>query len=599
MKKMDLKYRDTIPEIVRNAVLELSDGGNAMKPKKRKSKRKKIGKNGLYAEEDEFILKWWRNRDVTESTQRVQLGQEEEMKRLVVDLRVRETQLQILFILEAIALESILKQDPAVPAGDASKPRKTKKSQDLSTSLELLLDRLCIWHAVNLDEVHPGDITKERGKSQSPGRTTDNDKLKDFCTEVVIPFYAARLPAQCKAISHKLGGPISMSPTRGGSAKQRKTAGPQPGTTVRRMPPNQSRRTLQRVLTDEQIGSKRKVPSLARTSTAPSFPETKRESTEPDLLSQIKSARGGIQKPRRVDNREVDLDTLAKQHETKLKKMNTLLEQKKELDAAINALRKPNRELVARDLADSVEQRAALSNSKKPKDSARNSRGQGVQVMATPKGWRKKDCAANGLALRLTALEACPEGGIPTVSDMQTVPSSVRRSNATVVKDSPAIRKDNDSSVFETPSRPSQQFSQLLSQADEAISSMARGGLFRVPSIPNLSRGIAHGSPTMLRKVAASRGESNTDRGSNPQLGLASMIHETPPRPNIAVVQTSTRNKTSIPLTPTRPTTMAASITVDDTSLRSSPTAQHGATTIYDQLGWNDDDDNDDELALP
>ena len=601
---MDLKYRDTIPEIVRNTAFDTSDGGSAAKSNKRKSKRKKIGKNGLYAEEDEFISKWWRNRDVVESSQHMQFGKEGDLKRLVAELRVRETQLQILLILEAIALESTFKKDLEVPPSDISQSRKTKKSKDLSTSLELLLDRLCIWHTVNLDEVLPSDVAKERGKSQTPGQTVDNDKLKDFCTEVVIPFYAARLPEQCKAISHKLGGPISISPARGGSTKQGKTTGRQPGTTVKRMPPNKSRRTLQRVLTDDQIGSKRKVPSLVRTSTVPRVPEIKCESTEPDLLlSQIKSARGGFQKPRRIDNREVDLETLAKQHETKLRKMNTLLEQKKELDAAIKALRKPNRELVARDFADSVEKRAYLGQPKKPKNSARNSQTQGVQVMATPKGWRKKDCDARELASLPKEWRTSVERDIPVVSDMQTVPSSVLRPKDAVVNDSPAIRRDNDSSVFETPSRPSQR---VLARADEAKGPKTRGGLFQAPSMPNLSRHVAHGSPTMLRKSVSNKDGDKAGQGGNRQFGLVSMLHETPPRVGFAVSATeqkiaaappTVRSKTSIPSTPTRPT-MAAPSTVQDTPTRAPPTVQQGAASIYDQLGWNDDND-DDELALP
>ena len=106
--------------------------------------------------------------------------------------------------------------------------------------------------------------------------------------------------------------------------------------------PNKSRRTLQRVLTEEkEAATKRKHPSLVRSSTAPSAHDLKRgESREPSLPPLHGSVRGGIQVPRRVEAREVDLEAAAKQQEARLKKINAMMAQKKELEAAIEALRK-------------------------------------------------------------------------------------------------------------------------------------------------------------------------------------------------------------------------------------------------------------------
>ena len=61
-KKIDLKFRESLPAAMRDAVLALSDNEEAAATKKRKSKKKKLGKNGLYPEEDSFIRRWWKDR---------------------------------------------------------------------------------------------------------------------------------------------------------------------------------------------------------------------------------------------------------------------------------------------------------------------------------------------------------------------------------------------------------------------------------------------------------------------------------------------------------------------------------------------------------
>lgn len=607
---MDTKYRDALPETVRSLPpAELDNGAekNAPKSRRRNAKRKKVGKNGLYAEEHEYIANWWRNREVAQQSPEGQAVKDDELKQLTSDLRIRETQLQILIILETMALEPTISEQADVSQDSRSKPTRGRKSQDLSMSLELLLDRLCIWHAVKLDDVLPNDSTKEGDKKQSSGKPADNDKLRDFCKEVIIPFYAARLPERCKAVSHKLGGPIPASPPPPETSQQ-KGVESQPGAAVKRAQPNKPRRTLQRVVTDENVVSRDRRPSLRQSSTAPSVPALKRESSDPVILSQIKSARGGIQKPRHLDNREVDLDTVAKQHETKLKKMDSLLEQKKELDAAISALRKPNRELVARDFADTADRRSSANHPRKPKNPVRNPQGpKEVQVIATPKGPRKRDCGASGLP---SQSQASMNEADPSDYGARGVPSSVSRPANPAVKESPVVNGNNTSGVFETPSKaPSQQPNRLLSAPKDAPKHESgmkpREGLFRVPSLPNMSR-KPQGAPSPLRRSVSDVRESG---GKGEESGLASTVQGTPDRtkPPVSslrgrassVQHLASNSSTVVPSTPTKTMAANTSTSAKEAPRREPANAASNAPTIYDQLGWNDnDDDDDDELAL-
>ena len=138
-KKMDTKYRDALPETVRNlspAELNHAADTNHPNPKRRKSKRKKIGKKGLYAEEPEYIASWWRNREMVQRDPGGLTLKEDELKQLTGDLRLRETQLQILIILETMALESTISEPAGVPQESDSKPTKPRKPQDHNVSLE-------------------------------------------------------------------------------------------------------------------------------------------------------------------------------------------------------------------------------------------------------------------------------------------------------------------------------------------------------------------------------------------------------------------------------------------------------------------------------
>ncbi|PGH05232.1 hypothetical protein AJ79_06843 [Helicocarpus griseus UAMH5409] len=657
VKKMDLKYKDSLPEAIQNIPVGMSDDeapAATTKPRKRKARKPKIGKNALYPEESDMIRKWWKNRSLSEASVPRESSRQEEMKRLIGDLRLRETQLQVLLILETISLESSSSSATRGSSltetqdGPTTKRSKEKKRQDLNVLLELLVDRLCIWHAVSFGDILPSESASSSTNNEPSGKPADSDKLRDFCTEVIIPFYARRLPDQCKSIGRKLGGPVTISPTRPAVPHSKPGPVAQPGAAVKRTHSQRSQqRTLQRVLTDEKLASRSRAPSLSRSSTAPSIPGLKRESSEQPLLSMIAGARGGIQKPKRVDNREVDLNAVAKQHEVKLKKMNSLLEQKKELDAAINALRKPNRELVAKDIAETAEKRTATGSgsTRKSKHPVRNPFGQGVQVMATPKGLRKKDCVGGGGSITRLCRELTSSnekaGPSPALSnEIQFIPSSSTRPSRPPEGHNFGSIRARHNSVHETPTKAPARLSRLLNGdfADSGFNSTPvpkqSNNLFKIPKLPETNRPFAQHetSPSALRKTRSypnlahgGNTDNSNDNINNPAIVInnsTSSIQETPPRPRSsylkppesAPIPSLTRQDDNLQnpepvifTTPVKATTAIRS--KPDNQHNSSPKAAAnvdftftvGATpekSIFDQLGWNDEVD-DDEIALP
>ncbi|KAL4783005.1 DNA replication regulator SLD3-domain-containing protein [Aspergillus varians] len=609
-KKMDLKFRETLPATLHDIVLSVSDGDAP--PKKRKSKKKSLGRNGFYPEEPDFIRGWWKNRPLTETGTSAETSRDAEIKKQVSDLRLRETQLQILLILETIALEAVA-ADEAKKAGqekastDASvqKPKpKPKKPQDLNVMLELHLDRLCIWHAVSFDD-GPISDAQASGNNQQSGKAGGNDAMRDFCTEVIIPFYASRLPDRCKSITRKLGVSASTIPSLPKSAKKPRK---ESGAADRNNPSQKPRRTLQRVLTDEQTTTQgRSQPSLHRSITAPSQIETRRETT-PLLPTLSSSVRGGIQKAKRAENREVDLFAVARQHETKLKRVQILADQKKELDAAIQALRKPNRELVAKDIAQDADKRTTSSSSRKPKNPVRNPLGQGVQVMATPSKVRKRDAAvglpplSKSMARSKSKAASAASSSSPFNPEPQVIPSSTIRpssfSGATFTA---------DVAVQETPSRrPPQPL-----------------GLSKDPAEPNVAESPIPGTGNLFRvprRPAPQPSETNPLTPVRPQHADAADIDMSldtnqtrlppPPPPLFALPNRITPSKTQSPMifeTPPKPKPgpvpvmgsrrLSGSGSSSGTSRPAPVVPVTPEKSIYSALGWEDGDDYD-ELAF-
>lgn len=183
--------------------------------------------------------------------------------------------------------------------------------------------------------------------------------------------FSARLPDHCDSINRKLGGPVVVTPARPRLSKSASfsSAPSRPGAATKRPVPVKPRRSLQRVLSEDRErrsmsrGPSRAI-SLMRSATIPGL---KRESSEPLSLSSIPVAepqplqvnRGGFVKSKRFAQREVDLSSLAPEANLKAKKQAII---DAELKDAISALKRPNRELAGKVLAETAEKRSTAAS---------------------------------------------------------------------------------------------------------------------------------------------------------------------------------------------------------------------------------------------
>lgn len=186
--------------------------------------------------------------------------------------------------------------------------------------------------------------------------------------------YSSRLPDRCAIINRKLGGPIIVSPPKPRQLSKSASfsgAVSRPGAATKRPVPIKPQRSLQQILSDEREREHKRrsvsisrAPSLMRSVTAPSAQGFKREGSEALSLSGIPAAesqsnstsRGGILNSKRFTQREVDLSSLASITSLKAKKKASI---DAELKEAISALKKPNRELAGKALAETAEKRSA------------------------------------------------------------------------------------------------------------------------------------------------------------------------------------------------------------------------------------------------
>jgi len=596
VKKMDLKYRDSIMNILQALDLaEVSNGAEgpqkaSTKSKaKQKSSKRKIGKDGLYPTEKEFIVSWWRGRTLGDSDVPTVEAQTRDMKSGIADLRSRETEMQVLLVLEALALEAaekssamdkaskpLIKEEPSELEQDVTltalpQYKKKKKGQDLKSELDLLVDRLCIWHTVGLE-----DFSANFGENQKADSGRDShskDRLRDFCSDVIIPFYAARLPEQCKAICQKLGGP-QISPNRSRKTMQKSLSSSRvlPGTEAKASHGAIPKQTLQRVLSEDQSSRHGSPPVLSRSSTSPLLLNLKREATEPP---QRPESRGGLQKSRSFANREIDLVGDARTQEVKQKKLANLAKQKQEIDAAINALRKPNRGLAAKEIADEMERHRV------PGVSLTKRNGIGIQINATPKK-SKHNTARQGFSFQSSssAGKPLPE---PPVNELSVPSSAIRPSTADQANNRlhiSNVKRAVITAVNDTPVRePSKRSDPLgLTKRSESFELFDAG---RIES-DHTDRVYSNAAPLIQATPSANRLRSD----------MLTSIQNTPLR-----MKKSQRPVLFTPMS-------KADVMIDDV-FKDAPEIPEEAgkamarvmgggseMSIYDSLGWNDDFDD-------
>ncbi|CVK93128.1 hypothetical protein FPRO06_02813 [Fusarium proliferatum] len=406
--QIDKKYRETVPALIAQmkTVVDSSDEG----PKrKRRAKKMKIGKDGLYPHEEAHIRKWW-------ATNKPELKEDEtnvptqQIRSLTSMLRTRETQLQMIIILEILALTPLKFADgaensqlPLLPGaaesqGDAVVPSAKKRSKhNLPVLVDVHADRLTIWQSTASDEqllLEDSQITQAPdGQSQ---QKASSEPLKDFCVDIVVPFFSHRLPELCDSINRKLGGPVIVKPTRPKVLKRPSSKrSPKPGAVAKRSLSGQPTRTLQRALSTEQQ-SRRSVsrgPSnmiaLMRSATSTSLPGIKREASDPSLVKSALNAELDL-----MNRKSGPLSRSSSVSNLQNAKSNKKAQVEAELKEAISSLRKPNREVVGKALAEAAERRATVgSSAKKVRKPGRSSLGASV-VKATPANTRFRDVFA-------------------------------------------------------------------------------------------------------------------------------------------------------------------------------------------------------------
>ncbi|KAG8626724.1 hypothetical protein KVT40_005669 [Elsinoe batatas] len=348
--------------------------GSQDKPVKKASKKKvkvKPNKAGCLPNEEEHFAHWWLNgEDMPASNETI----DSRFKRRSLGLRTREAFLQLIIMLEVCSLQKTLTDgEDGLETREEAQSVKTK-TKDNTVALELLLDKLCIWHSVDSTMSSVSD-EKDASVKKAP------DQLRNFCIEVMIPFYMSKVPDVASTVNKKLGGPSTSSAKRRGasSSEPTKTSSKSKGEPLQRMP-------------SEKISSKRQLtPSLIRSATDSQLvPGIKREPSELSLDSIPLKAdlRGEPRRSSTLDKmklrqREVDFDAMSQAQESRRKKQ---VEVENKLKEAISALKKPNRVLAGKELADVAEQRELMAQAREKASKAQRARQrQQIQVDATPK----------------------------------------------------------------------------------------------------------------------------------------------------------------------------------------------------------------------
>ncbi|GAO13950.1 hypothetical protein UVI_02035040 [Ustilaginoidea virens] len=412
--QIDKKYRESIPDII-NKMKSFVDTSDDGAKKRRKSKMMKLGRNSLYPLEDESIRNWWKAARPELSDEDVSISSSQ-IKSHVSVLRTRETQLQMILILEILALESLKSADDPggsslpLSAGEGSQlqeasktpaPRRRNK-HNLPLLVDVHADRLTIWQSTASDEqLMMGDSQATQASSHNHTQPKSSpEPLKDFCVDIIVPFFSARLPELCNAINLKLGGPVIVSPIKSQSSRASSSRRERkPGAATKRSGQPNARRTLQRALSTEQFHrrSVSRGPSnaiaLMRSATSTSVSGVKREGSEPLCLKDL--PKGEVLMCRAKQS------PLSRVHNTNVlqgMKANRKALVEAELKDAISALRKPNREVIGRAMAEADERRASTSLSAKKKAGAKKPSRiaipASVQVKATPANNRFKDALA-------------------------------------------------------------------------------------------------------------------------------------------------------------------------------------------------------------
>ncbi|KAG5977432.1 hypothetical protein E4U55_006756 [Claviceps digitariae] len=606
--QIDKKYRETIPDVISKMKAFVDSSDDAGK-KRRKPRKMRLGKNALYPLEDESICKWW-NANKPEPTGDSMAISPSQVKSHLSMLRTRETQLQMILILEILALEPLgnaceaagAPNLPVLPGVESeplalletsmTPPAKKRNKHNLPVLVDVHADRLTIWQSTASDEhLLLGDSQPAQASADGQvQQRASSEPLKDFCVDVIVPFFSARLPELCDGINRKLGGPVIVTPMQ--SKSTRRSSGKReqkPGAAATKRPvPLTDKRTLQRALSTEQMHrrSVSRGPSnaiaLLRSATSTNLSGLKREASEPLSLKDVPRGRDSPSPSPSLlglglglgRSRHSSLLSCSRGDSTSSNLQNIKANKKAmveaELKDAISALRKPNRGVVGMAMAEAEECRATASQSaRKAKRTARSTLASSVQVKATPANNRFKDVLALKPESSTDRLLDSTEDLIPPSSIGYMVPSTGHRHghrDALAETSSPAM-----DFFGATPIRACTQRSFIKRLPDDELGAM--------PMLPL--------SPPLCKSNKSARidGSDDDDDDEAPlhRHHTSSSTAARPPRPP----------HEDVPATPIkRNGNISRSQSFQTPPLPGGYSARSTELSIYDKLGWDNEFDD-------
>lgn len=199
--QIDKKYKETVPKLINEMKLLADSSEEGRKPKRRKSKKMRLGKDGLWTGEIEQVKKWWVvNKPEVREEDDAPINPEE-VKYHILCLRTRETQLQMIILLELLALEAMGPihdtQDSLLPGMAVENlPKETveafpkkKNKHDYLALLNLHADRMSIWQSTILDEMKMIAAEAQAKSGQQPHKSgrAESDPSRDFCIDIIVP----------------------------------------------------------------------------------------------------------------------------------------------------------------------------------------------------------------------------------------------------------------------------------------------------------------------------------------------------------------------------------------------------------------------------
>ncbi|GAP82985.1 putative DNA replication regulator Sld3 [Rosellinia necatrix] len=618
--QIDKKYRETVPKIqleMKNTIDD-SDGENEQgqsKSKKRKVKKMKLGKDGLYPNEDDHIRRWWTiNKPLykNEEESTTKSTEQQDIKLQISLLRSRETQLQMIVILEILSLESSVAREienypqlPGLPpAGESLNspdkiPTKKRNKHNFPTLLDVHADRLCIWQSTAFDEFNVINEVQIGSRPQSrKSLKSTSDPLKDFCVDIIVPFFSAKLPEYCNSINRKLGGPVMMPSPSPSQKKSEATpkAKPKPGAAAKRPALSKSHQSLEKFLSKETERNRRSISrgpggviALMRSASTPTVPLLKREASEPRSLGSIPTADASV--PRGAHLPSTGPMAAKRRAETKEKRdafVNAALQD------AISTLRRPNREVVGKAMAEANERRTVTSLSQLRKSKKPTQHKSQSVVKATPVGSRFHDVLAKEHKSQPVSLQQF--NGTERVQDVPSssmVPSSAprKRNRDTAFGDEQgpqaALGIAAPDQIFATPAKPSAPNRNFLSvpRPDEGV-------VFA--SSPIMPRTIAQPSFVAKRRATTL---AHRDSGVEipPSPGSISILGETPVKARQNNAMTTMDHYVTV--TPVKKGTRTNSSTISikepevNNTKRDNTNTLKKKMTIFERLGWDDDYD--------